>query len=110
MLHNIQPFPLLLVVQRKNDIFQLIVNLHDFSIAAFSFPCFWSIGPKAGEAEGSDREIMEIYNKLENVILPLYYQEKGKWLDVMQHSIALNASFFNTHRMVQQYVLNAYLH
>ncbi len=70
----------------------------------------WSIGPKAGEAESSERETQEIYDKLENVILPLYYHEKEKWLDVMQHSIAFNASFFNTQRMVQQYVLNAYLY
>jgi len=28
---------------------------------------------------------------------------------VMRHSIALNGSFFNTHRMLQQYVLKAYL-
>ncbi len=32
-----------------------------------------------------------------------------RWVDVMRHAIALNASFFNTHRMVQQYVTNAYL-
>jgi starch phosphorylase len=27
---------------------------------------------------------------------------------VMAHAIALNGSFFHTHRMVQQYVLSAY--
>ena len=36
-------------------------------------------------------------------------KEKDKWLEVMRHAIALNASFFNTQRMVQEYVLNAYL-
>lgn len=35
--------------------------------------------------------------------------KKDKWLEVMRHAIALNASFFNTERMVQEYVLNAYL-
>ena len=30
-------------------------------------------------------------------------------LDVMRHAIALNGSFFNTQRMVLQYVLKAYL-
>ena len=33
---------------------------------------------------------------------------RGGFMDVMAHAIALNGSFFNTHRMVQQYVLNAY--
>jgi starch phosphorylase len=28
---------------------------------------------------------------------------------MMAYSIAINASFFNTRRMVQEYVLNAYL-
>jgi starch phosphorylase len=30
-------------------------------------------------------------------------------LDMMAYSIALNRYFFNTQRMVQEYVLNAYL-
>jgi starch phosphorylase len=70
----------------------------------------WSIGSKAVESKGDDKEAQEIYDKLENIILPMYYRERGKWLDIMQHTIAFNASFFNTQRMVQQYVLNAYLH
>jgi starch phosphorylase len=46
---------------------------------------------------------------MENVIAPLFYQQRQRWLDVMLQTIALNASYFNTHRMVQQYVTNAYL-
>jgi len=67
----------------------------------------WSIGSKSSET-GDDAK--EVYNKLENIILPMYYREREKWIEIMQHSIAFNASFFNTQRMVQQYVLNAYLH
>jgi len=72
----------------------------------------WSIGElhrgtdvstdNAGEAES-------LYHKLENVILPLYYNERSKYLEVMLHAIAINGSFFNTQRMVQQYVTDAYL-
>jgi len=29
-------------------------------------------------------------------------------VDVMRNSIAINGSFFNTHRMMQEYVLKAY--
>jgi starch phosphorylase len=29
-------------------------------------------------------------------------------VDVMRHAIAINGSFFNTHRMMQEYVLKAY--
>jgi starch phosphorylase len=38
----------------------------------------------------------------------LYYVQRDDYLDVMRHAIALNGSFFNTHRMLQQYVLKAY--
>jgi len=43
------------------------------------------------------------------VILPLYYSSRERYLDVMRHAIAINGSFFNTQRMVQQYITDAYL-
>ena len=66
----------------------------------------WAIG----EREGSDwsKDAASLYSKLEQTIIPTFYYEKDRFIDVMRHSIALNGSFFNTHRMVQQYVLNAY--
>ena len=66
----------------------------------------WSIGEK----ENSDwsKDAASLYSKLEQTIIPTFYYEKDRFIDVMRHSIALNGSFFNTHRMVQQYVLNAY--
>jgi starch phosphorylase len=41
--------------------------------------------------------------------LRLYHRDRAGWIVVMRHAIALNASYFNTHRMVQQYIVNAYL-
>jgi len=43
------------------------------------------------------------------VILPLYYGSRDRYLDIMRHAIAINGSFFNTQRMVQQYITDAYL-
>ena len=40
--------------------------------------------------------------------MPAYYADREGLLNVMGHAIALNGSFFNTQRMMQQYVLNAY--
>jgi starch phosphorylase len=40
--------------------------------------------------------------------MPRFYDSRDDYLDVMRHAIALNGSFFNTHRMLQQYVLKAY--
>ncbi len=67
----------------------------------------WSIGSSAISAP--DRDSEELLNKLETVILPAFHRDREGWMDVMRHAIALNASYFNTHRMVQQYVTNAYL-
>lgn len=69
----------------------------------------WSIGPKdCGETDNSEEDARDLYEKLERKILPKYYHNKDSWIQVMKHCIALNGSFFNTHRMVQQYVTNAY--
>lgn len=69
----------------------------------------WSIG-SAPDIESSDQEDADsLYDKLQNTVIPIYYQNRGKWINIMRHSIAMNASFFNTQRMVLQYVLNAYL-
>lgn len=71
----------------------------------------WSIGPKASDTSSDSKtDAQELYDKLERVIVPLFYNNRDKWIEIMQHSIAINASFFNTHRMVQQYVLNSYLY
>jgi starch phosphorylase len=74
----------------------------------------WSIGNSrhcAGVDTPPDltHELESLYSKLENIILPMFYKERSRYLSVMQHTIALNGSFFNTQRMVQQYVTDAYL-
>jgi starch phosphorylase len=67
----------------------------------------WSIGDAETEGDQS-KDANEIYLKLERVILPLYYGLPFAYAEVMRASIALNGSFFNTQRMVEQYVRNAY--
>jgi len=67
----------------------------------------WSVG-NAEEEEDHDSEVNSLYTKLAADILPMYYRQAERYTNVMRMSIALNASFFNTQRMVQQYVSNAY--
>jgi starch phosphorylase len=70
----------------------------------------WSIGPEKSKDEESDDSIdrYDLYDKLENTIIPKFYHDRDNWIRTMRSCIAINASFFNTNRMVQQYVLNAY--
>lgn len=55
-----------------------------------------------------DGGAQRLYEKLEKVIVSMFYRNRDLFIDVMSHAIALNGSFFNTQRMVQQYVLEAY--
>ena len=41
-------------------------------------------------------------------IVPFFYQDRERFMDMMAYSIAINGSFFNTQKMMQEYVLNAY--
>jgi starch phosphorylase len=71
----------------------------------------WAIGPhpEKGDRGDSDAEdIEDMYTKLEYVIIPKYENDRGEWIRMMRQTIAINGSFFNTHRMVEQYVLGAY--
>jgi starch phosphorylase len=61
--------------------------------------------------DGTTQEEAEsLYTKLEQVVLPLYYEDRAGWIAVMKGSIAKNASFFNSHRMMRRYVSDAYVH
>ena len=72
----------------------------------------WAIGQATHDATASTEQgtvdAASLYDKLEQVIVPLFYQNRSAFLDVMCHVMALNGSFFNTQRMVQQYVVDAY--
>lgn len=71
----------------------------------------WSIGENGrgiAESDNRSKDASSLYDKLEQAVIPLFYRDRDRFIDVMLHSIALNGSFFNTHRMVQQYVLKAY--
>jgi starch phosphorylase len=49
-----------------------------------------------------------LYRKSEEAVMPTFYQDRERFLKMMRQSIALNGSFFNTQRMLHQYVLKAY--
>ena len=68
----------------------------------------WSIGENYVEGQDQDQtDYKSIYQKLE-LIIPLYYKNKEAWLNIMKHCISINASYFNTHRMVKEYVSKSY--
>ena len=68
----------------------------------------WSIGDRDNAENDSAAEAHSLYEKLEQVILPLFYNAPDDYAKVMRSAIAMNGSFFNTQRMVSQYIRNAY--
>ena len=73
----------------------------------------WAIGPSPdqglNEQETRKREIADLYNKLEYVIIPKFYRERDSWTSMMKNSIGKVAYYFNTHRMMRKYATDAYL-
>jgi starch phosphorylase len=69
----------------------------------------WSIGGLDGVENDFQGEVRSLYEKLGGIILPLYYHAPDKFAGVMRSAIAFNGSFFNTQRMIYQYVRNAYV-
>jgi len=66
----------------------------------------WAIGDTAGVGDGNARML---YDKLEQVVLPLYFNsDRGGWVKVMKGAISKNASYFNSHRMMRRYATEAY--
>jgi starch phosphorylase len=70
----------------------------------------WAIDGATNDDSGNRTPLdaASLYHRLEHVVIPLYYNNRDRFIEVMRHAIALNASHFNTQRMVQEYVLKAY--
>ncbi|UCF19885.1 MAG: alpha-glucan family phosphorylase [Gemmatimonadota bacterium] len=68
----------------------------------------WAIQNGRHVPADESEEVGALYAKLENVVIPLFYRQPRAYAEVMRSAIALNASFFNTQRVVSQYVRNAY--
>ena len=71
----------------------------------------WIEGVTGWAISDHDDEIGEansLYEHLEQMILPLFYRQHDEWRRIMRSTIALNGPYFNTQRMLEQYVLNAY--
>ena len=61
-----------------------------------------------GAIEQDDADAHALYEQLENHVLPCFHHHPGQWHEVMRNAIAVNGSFFNTHRMIDQYRMIAY--
>jgi starch phosphorylase len=67
----------------------------------------WAIGEGWEPEPDIHREADQLYQKLEH-IAARFYGKPDSYGEVMRHAIALNGSFFNAQRMIEQYAESAY--
>ena len=72
---------------------------------------WWVEGCIEGVTGWAIDDAPSMYDKLERVILPLYYANNAErgWTAVMQGAISKSAAYFNSHRMMRRYATEAYL-
>ena len=72
----------------------------------------WAIGPLPTgpqvDHESNRGDADDLHEKLEKEIIPIYYNERPVWIEIMRQAISFNASFFNTYRMLMEYYMNVY--
>jgi starch phosphorylase len=73
----------------------------------------WAIGSSPSqvinEEDKRSRELADLYNKLEYLIIPRFYDDRDNWISMMKNSIGKVAYYFNSHRMMRRYATDAYL-
>jgi glycogen phosphorylase len=73
---------------------------------------WWLEGCIEGVTGWAVEDAGSLYEKLEHVVLPLYYghgSDPRGWVRVMKGAIGTNAAYFNSHRMMRRYATEAYL-
>jgi starch phosphorylase len=68
----------------------------------------WAIGDTSDFEHQPEQDAQALYAKLERLIVPMFYNRRDEFIGVMRNAIAINGSFFNTERMLIQYVTKAY--
>jgi glycogen phosphorylase len=66
----------------------------------------WSIDAATGDDDGWAAH--QLYDRLEQNILPAYTKDRDAYLEVMRSAIAFNGSHFNAQRMLAEYAIAAY--
>jgi starch phosphorylase len=82
-------------------------------VPSLSVPDGWWIeGCIEGVTGWSVEDAASLYDKLERIVLPLYYGRSAGpagWIEVMRGAITKNAAYFNSPRMMRRYATEAYL-
>jgi starch phosphorylase len=68
----------------------------------------WAIGtPEIPDLDRADAD--SLYRKLDELVLPLYHDNRTGWIRIMKGAISKNAYYFNSLRMMRRYATEAYI-
>jgi starch phosphorylase len=66
----------------------------------------WAVGRDDGRHED---DAADLYDKLERVVLPLYHDDRPRWIWMMKQAMSKIGPRFNSQRMMRRYASEAYL-
>ncbi len=69
----------------------------------------WAIGPPPDVPADPSRDAKDLYLKLQDTVIPTYYENREGWIKMMENAIGKIAYYFNSHRMMRRYVTEAYI-
>jgi starch phosphorylase len=69
----------------------------------------WAIGDDDTGSDKHANDAEDLYRKLEQVVLPLYYDDRPRWIWMMKQAISKIGSYFNSTRMMRRYATEAYI-
>jgi len=85
-----------------------VEGLTGWAIAEEPYPAGTQLYSEQQNVRDSVKDTSALYDKLEHIIIPMFYNHKRTYLGIMTNALALNGSFFNTQRMLEEYILKAY--
>lgn len=65
----------------------------------------WAIGLPAGG--NPERHADELHSKLENTVLPPFFEDRASWIGIMKRAISRIGPFFSSRRMMRRYAIEA---
>ncbi len=68
----------------------------------------WAIGDDDAFGAGAGHADL-LYEKLDQLVLPLYYKDRARWIWMMKEGISKIGAYFNSQRMMRRYATEAYL-
>jgi len=68
----------------------------------------WVFGGKPDVKDRDDADAEELYDTLLNRVVPLFYGDRTRWLEMMRNSIRSTREAFSIHRMLREYQSQMY--